>query len=220
MQTQVAEMLGVNLPVFSELHQKVAFKDSLEVVARHAPLLVWTDPQSLYWSAEERQMLAEEPEFASLLGTMPAGVHTRPEGGEGSQMVLMLWEYHTQRIQPSWPLPLDDQYAEIVLRGLVPMLPGLKMYLDKFPQPRHDGGYYTKTRENRPLIGPLPVSGAYLIGALSGFGLMAACAAGELIAAYISKGDLPDYAPVFRLERYSDAHYLKLFEQLDSSGQL
>ena len=30
-----------------------------------------------------------------------------------------------------------------------------------------DGGYYCKTQENRPLVGPLPVAGAYMIGALS-----------------------------------------------------
>jgi hypothetical protein len=34
--------------------------------------------------------------------------------------------------------------------------------------------------ENRPLVGPLPVDGAFVTGALSGFGLMSAHGAGEL----------------------------------------
>jgi glycine/D-amino acid oxidase-like deaminating enzyme len=64
-----------------------------------------------------------------------------------------------------------------------------------------------KTFENRPLIGPLPVEGAYVVGALSGFGVMAACAAGELLAAHIAGGTLPAYAPAFRLARYTDPAY-------------
>ncbi len=33
--------------------------------------------------------------------------------------------------------------------------------------------------ENRPLIGKLPIEGAYVVGALSGFGVMAACEQGN-----------------------------------------
>lgn len=57
-----------------------------------------------------------------------------------------------------------------------------------------DGGYYPMTRENWPLIGPLGVDGAYIAGALSGFGSMTACAAGAICAAWIVDRDLPDYA--------------------------
>jgi glycine/D-amino acid oxidase-like deaminating enzyme len=84
-----------------------------------------------------------------------------------------------------------------------------------------DGGYYCKTRENRPLIGPLPIEGAYVIGALSGFGIMGSQAAGELLAAHVTGGDLPDYASALLLERYEDPAYRSLLEHWDaSSGQL
>jgi glycine/D-amino acid oxidase-like deaminating enzyme len=96
----------------------------------------------------------------------------------------------------------------------------MKAYLDQIPKPLVDGGYYTKTRENRPLIGPLPVEGAYVIGALSGFGIMAACASGELLAAHLTGGDLPHYASAFRLERYEDPQYQKLLESWGETGQL
>ena len=88
-------------------------------------------------------------------------------------------------------------------------------------KPAVDGGYYCKTQENRPLIGPMPVDGAYLLGALSGFGVMACQAAGELLAAHVAGSPLPDYAPLFLLERYDDPLYQDFLAQIDaSSGQL
>lgn len=218
---EVGKLLGIDLPVYCELHLKAAFHDVLGVVPRQAPLLIWSDPQTLPWSEEERKFLAEAEETRWLLGEMPAGVHTRPEGGFDSDIVLGLWEYHTRKMDvPIFPPPLDEQYPEIVLRGLTTMLPGLKVYLSRLPRPILDGGYYTKTRENRPLIGPLPVEGAYIIGALSGYGLMASCAAGELLAAHISGNTLPAYAAAFSLERYSDPRYLRLLQHWGDSGQL
>ncbi len=202
-----AKMLGIDLPVHCELHLKVAFKDSLAAIPRHAPLLIWTDLQYLEWSPEERSLLESDPDTAWLLEQMPAGAHTRPEGGAGSDIALMLWEYHVNTVEPVFPPRLDDQYPEIALRGMAAMLPAIRAYFGRSPRPILDGGYYTKTIENRPLIGPLPVQGAYVIGALSGYGLMAACAAGELLAAHLTGSSLPAYASSFVLERYSDPGY-------------
>lgn len=216
----VGRLLDVELPVFSELHLKVAFKDVLGAVPRHAPLLIWTDPQFLPWSQEERELLKFEEDTRWLLNEMPSGAHTRPEGGADSDIALMLWEYHEQRVEPVFPPPLDEQYPEVALRGLVKMLPAMQAYIGRSPRPVLDGGYYTKTQENRPLVGPLPVQGAYVIGALSGFGLMASCAAGELLAAHLTGQNLPAYAPAFSLERYQDPQYVQLLEHWGASGQL
>lgn len=217
---QVGRMLGVDLPVFSELHLKAAINERRRIIPRHAPLLIWTDTQRLPWSAEEQQLLREDPDMAWLLDEFPAGAHTRPEGGDDSSVVLMLWEYCSKVMEPIFPLPLDPHYPEIVLRGLITMLPGLQVYLGHAGRPWLDGGYYIKTRENRPLIGPLPVEGAYIIGALSGFGLMAACAAGELLALHLTGGPLPAYAPAFSPERYQDPGYIASLENPQATGQL
>jgi glycine/D-amino acid oxidase-like deaminating enzyme len=83
-----------------------------------------------------------------------------------------------------------------------------------------DGGYYLKTAENRPLVGPMPVEGTYLIGALSGFGLMAAPACGELLAAHLTGAPLPSYAAALLLERYQDPEYQGLLKNWSSGGQL
>jgi glycine/D-amino acid oxidase-like deaminating enzyme len=100
------------------------------------------------------------------------------------------------------------------------MVPALKAYNGTTPRPYVDGGYYMRTRENRPLIGPVPVEGAYISCAFSGFGVMASCAGGELIARHITDAALPDYAPAFLLSRYQDAAYSALLERWGDGGQL
>jgi glycine/D-amino acid oxidase-like deaminating enzyme len=193
----VGRLLGVELPVRNELHLKLALRDSLGVVPRHAPLLIWNDPQTLAWTAEERQALAEDPETTCLLGELPPGAHLRPEGSGASPIALLLWEYRERYLEPAWPLPLDPLFTETVLRGAAAVLPALQRYLGRLSRPVLDGGYYTQTPANQPLIGPLPVEGAFVLGALSGFGVMAACAAAELLAAHLTGSPLPGYAGAF-----------------------
>jgi len=217
---QVGEMIGVSLPVFSELHAKVAFRDEARAFPRNAPLLIWIDAQKLPWSDDERAMFAESEESQSLLKEFPSGVHARPEGGAASPMLLVLWTYHTEKVEPVLPLRFDPHYPEIALRGLSTMLPALQTYFGRMPRLTVDGGYYTKTQENRPLIGRLPVEGAFVIAALSGYGIMASCAAGELLAAHVTGSQLPAYAPAFALERYEDPHYQELLKNWSASGQL
>jgi glycine/D-amino acid oxidase-like deaminating enzyme len=217
---EVGQMLGVDIPVYTELHLKAAIRDSLGVVDREAPLLIWNDPQHLSWTNEERELLAEDPETAWLTEAFPSGVHTRPEGIGESQTILMLWEYQEKVIDPVWPPQLDESYPEIALRGLAAMLPAMQGYFNKMPRPQLDGGYYTKTRENRPLVSPLPVQGSYVIGAVSGYGIMSACAVGELLAQHVTGTNLPDYAPDLALSRYENSAYLEQLESLDSSGEL
>jgi glycine/D-amino acid oxidase-like deaminating enzyme len=113
----VGAMLGVDLPVFTELHAKVVFRDALGIVPRDAPMLIWIDPQVLPWSEEERALLLESEETRRFLGELPSGVHARPEGGPDSNVLLMLWAYHTPPVEAAWPPRFDPHYFEIVLRG-------------------------------------------------------------------------------------------------------
>ena len=217
---EVGRLLGIDLPVHTELHLKAAIRDALGVVGREAPLLIWTDPQSLPWEDEEREALSEEDETRWLTESFPSGVHTRPEGGGESQTILMLWEYQTKVMEPVWPPKMDDQYPEVALRGLSAMLPRMKEYFGRMPRPQLDGGYYTKTRENRPLVGPAGIEGAYIIGAVSGYGIMSACGVGELLSRHITGGELPSYAAAFSPARYNDPEYVKQVENWKGYGQL
>ena len=215
-----AAMLDLKLPVVAEWHVKVAMADPLRVVPRDAPLLIWADSQSLSWTADERRELAESESTRRLLEPFPSGVHARPEGPDDSPILLILWTYHTEAREPVFPGPVDPMYPEVALRGLARMLPGLRAYLGRAPRPVVDGGYYLKTRENRPLIGPLPVQGAFVIGALSGYGLMASAAAGEILATHVTGEEPPAYTDAFRLERYEDPAYQALLEDWGTTGQL
>ncbi len=218
---QAGAMIGVDLPVFNELHAKIAFTDSRGVVPRDAPLMIWNDPIILPWTAEDRRLLSAGKETRWLLETFPGGVHFRPEGGKGSQTLLALWAYAVKTQEPVWPPAFPAEYAELVMRGLAIMVPALSVYIGKAAKPVVDGGYYCRTQENRPLIGPLPVRGAYITGALSGFGIMAAMAAGDLAALHVAGKVLPDYAPAFDLGRYADPDYRNLLAGQDAaSGQL
>ncbi|MCP4358502.1 MAG: FAD-binding oxidoreductase [Chloroflexi bacterium] len=217
---QVSQMMGIDLPIFNELHAKVAIKDELGVISRNAPMMIWEDPIHLFWTEEDRAELMTDPESHWLLEQFPSGVHFRPEGGSGSPILLSLWSYDLTRREIVWPPSFDPNYPEIVLRGLTRMVPGLEPLLGRV-RPYVDGGYYCKTQENRPLITPLPLDGAYLFGAVSGFGIMAAAAGGELIAAHITGASLPPYAPAFQLDRYQNPAYQKLLTNWDAaSGQL
>ncbi|MEO7520619.1 MAG: FAD-dependent oxidoreductase, partial [Gemmatimonas sp.] len=179
---EVAALAGASLPVFSELHLKVGFEDVLGAVHRNTGLVILDDEQRLEWTSEERDELAASDETRWMTETMPAGIHLRPEGYHNGSSVLMLWDYHsTHRYErATFPLPDDPFYPEVVMRGMVKLVPALSRYVDRMPRVHVDGGYYTKTNENRPLVGPLPVEGTFVTAAFSGFGLMAAPAAGEL----------------------------------------
>ncbi len=219
-QREVGDLMGVELPVFCERHTKLAFIDQEKVLSRGAPLVIWMDPIRLPWSLQERELLEESEDTHHLLEEFPPGVHTRPEGGSESTTILIQWTYDTDPVEPTFPMPQDPDFPEIVLRGLAEAIPGMAVYFGRAPKPFVDGGYYTKTWENRPLIGHLPVDGAFIIGALSGYGLQASSGAGELLAAHVTGDRLPHYASAFTLERYEDPLYQELLQNWGASGQI
>ena len=215
----ILNMLDLTLPVVVEKHIKISVPDRLGVIPRDAPLIIWTDPITLPWSDEEREALSQSDDTCRLLDEFPAGVHGRPVGA-GDQ-VLMYWTYDCESSdQPAFPLTWDPYLPEITFRGMAVMVPSLRTYFDAMPKPYVDGGYYTKTPENRPLVGPLDVPGAYVCSAFSGFGIMASMASGELLAKHVTGADLPGYAVAFDPKRYQDPAYRKSLETWDLSGQL
>jgi glycine/D-amino acid oxidase-like deaminating enzyme len=127
--------------------------------------------------------------------------------------VYLIWTYETDSRPYVWPPTFDPLYGDVVLRGCARMVPGLAAYFGTGATGTVDGGYYCKTRENRPLVGPLPVQGAYVVGALSGVGVMSSHAAGDLLARHVAEHPLPDYARWFLPSRYDDPSYRALVEQ-------
>ncbi len=217
---RVGRMVGVDLPVFSERHLKVAFEDHLSIIPRDAPLLICADPQIIAWTDDERAMLADDSEAHPLLDVLPAGAHCRPEGGTGSTWVIALWAYDAAPVEETFPLPSAPYFFDVTLRGLTRIIPDLEAYVHRPPRPTIDGGYYTKTRENRPLIGPTGPRGSFIMGAFSGYGIMAACGAADILAAHISGETLPAWAAAFHPARYADPAYRALLDSWNDTGQL
>ena len=114
------------------------------------------------------------PTPASVVARSYANNCIRVWGGERSNIVLLLWEVWHSMLKTHFQdqaspaeisgmeLPLSlldhDLYPDAVLRALSILVPGLQQYWKddagvKFPRPTVDGGYYTRTPENMPLIG-------------------------------------------------------------------
>ncbi len=216
----VSAMFGVEVPVFAELHVRTTFDGDPTTIPTTAPLVISMDAIPLYYSPAERAALEQAVAGQAQLQPFPPGVHMRPAGTADHPQGLGLWTFDMTPREPVFPPALDIEHGEITLRGLATVIPSLRGLLERGPQIKVDGGYYTKTAENRPLIGPTAIEGAYLMGAISGFGVMGACAFGELLAAHVTGTVLPEYAGAFLLSRYDDPAYKQLLGRWGSSGQL
>ena len=203
--SEIAAMLGVQIPVYNTFQQKVAFEDKQNAIPRNLPFSIDLDAQYIDWSDEDRSLLLEEPSHKWLTDKMPGSIHCRPDGGDKGSWIKLGWAYNDKQQEASRTLSLDEHFPDIVLRGAARLNPSLRNYYGQLPRAMyHYGGWYTMTNENWPLIGSLGPPGTFINSAMSGFGTMAACAAGDLCAATIAEAELPEYAPYFSLDRYDD----------------
>ena len=210
---QVGGMLGYDLPAFNIRQQKIAFRDERVAIPRQMPFSIDLDRQVIDWEAEDRAALQEDDHLAWLAGCMPGGVHCKPDKGERGDWIKLGWACSREPVGPSWQPDLEDWFPEVVLRGAARLNPGLRSYYGRFPRNMiHYGGHYTMTRENWPLIGPAGPEGSFVVGALSGFGTMAACAAGWIAAAAATGAELPEYARLLGLDRYRDSGFVEQLE--------
>lgn len=217
----VLRMFDLELPLFHELHAKLTLRDTRRVVDRAIPFLIWNDPVVLPWTDQEKTTLRAEPNGARLLLPFPGGIHVRPVDGTYGDEFYVIWTYDIEPRPFAWPPRFDPHYGEVAIRGLASMLPAMKAYFGHGDRGFVDGGFYCKTRENRPLIGPLPVEGAYVLGALSGYGIMGSHAGADLLAAHLTSSRLPEYAKWFLPSRYDDAGYRAEIERWGANvGQL
>ena len=222
---RIASMLGISLPIQNIYQQKIAFEDTRAAVARDMPFSIDLDSKRLGWSDEEAELLREDSDLHWLTEELPGGTHCRPEGGPKGKWVKLGWAYNKRTSEPQEDMAnepaIDPHFPEVVIRGAAAFLPALQPYVDSPPTRfSHYGGYYTMTEENWPLIGPMNDQGAFVVGALSGFGSMSACAAGKLCAAYINGNNLPNYAADLSLARQSNKALLDELRSSASKGLL
>jgi glycine/D-amino acid oxidase-like deaminating enzyme len=209
------------LPISNIFQQKIAFEDTRGAIGRRMPFAIDLDGQVLDWTEEERALLLDDPATKWLTEAMPGAVHCRPDGGEHGKWVKLGWAYNTRPSHLGSEPSIDPNFPEIVLRGASRLNPNLRAYHGRLPRRlSHYGGYYTMTKENWPLIGPMKTKGAYVAGALSGYGTMGACAAGALCAAWINGDALPDFARSLSLHRYEDEVLTKCLLEATNTGVL
>jgi glycine/D-amino acid oxidase-like deaminating enzyme len=111
---------------------------------------------------------------------------------------------------------LHAMYPELILRGISQLVPGLSRYIGKLTSSTCsvDAGFYSRTRENLPLVGPAPsgIRGSFVACAFSGYGIMAAHAAGELVAQHVVGDMLPAFHKELLPTRYNDPNYMAAME--------
>ena len=218
---EIAAMLGETLPVHNVFQQKLAFDDVEHAIPRTMPFSIDLDEHLIAWTDDERETLASEPSLAWLTQPIAGGIHCRPDGGDHGSWIKLGWAYNTQASSPFNPAPLDENFPDIVVRAASRLNPSLASYIGRLPRKRtHYGGYYTMTAENWPLIGPMATAGAFVIGALSGFGTMSACAAGSLCADWITGASLPVFGEPLALARYKNGALMHELAQQRSKGVL
>ncbi len=216
----IAQMLGTSLPVTNSLQQKIAFEDTAKVIPRQMPFSIDLDAQQIDWTEEERQLLAGT-EHSWLTKEMPGAIHCRPDGGDNGSWLKLGWAFNDANAKPTRLPELMDEFPEIVLRGAARLNPALKAYYGQLPRAMHHyGGFYTLTDENWPLIGAMDVPGSYVAGAMSGFGTMAACAAGDLCARVMLEDGVPAYAHALSPQRYRDQGLMNEVKALSQRGIL
>ena len=218
---QIAAMISTTLPVQNTLQQKIAFEDTANTIPRNMPFSIDLDAQHIDWTEEERQLLTESADHHWLTQQMPGSIHCRPEGGDNGTWLKLGWAFNNTATDASRTPVLMDTFPEIVLRGAARLNPSLKHYYSHMPTSMHHyGGYYTLTEENWPLIGQTNVEGMYVAGAMSGFGTMAACAAGELCALHLLEAELPHYAQALSPQRYQNPTLMAELTALSQKGIL
>lgn len=201
----IGAMLGEDLPVKCVYQQKIAFQDRQGAIPRNMPFTIDLDVQTLAWSDEDREILDSDPASRHLLSPMNGGIHCRPDGAVDGQWIKLGWAFNEAASDPHGEGPVDPQFPDTVLRGASHLNPKLAAYIGRLPRGAHHyGGYYTMTKENWPLIGKSKTPGAFIAGALSGYGSMAATCAGALCAAAVVGAPLPAYARHLGFERYTN----------------
>jgi glycine/D-amino acid oxidase-like deaminating enzyme len=120
-----------------------------------------------------------------------------------------VWTFHREYqnegsnrdLDPIFPPPIPKDYALHVLQGISHIFPGTNAYISTHTNSnistqsqllcKHQivAGYYTKTQDNQPMIGPIlrneagqNVQGLWVYGALSGHGIMISLGGAELLA--------------------------------------
>ena len=145
-----------------------------------------------------------------------------------------IWTYDNSQLSDTPVYPTRDAtlYDTIILRGLSRMIPSLSSYFDPtdplLSKTRMEikSGYYCKTPDNTPLLGPVSdIKGLYICGAVSGFGIMCSQAAGSMVASQVLASidpthakTIPKFESAFAVDRFGES--ADMHQSLRTANQL
>ncbi|QKX06745.1 FAD-binding oxidoreductase [Aquimarina sp. TRL1] len=216
----IAAMLGMSFPISNTMQHKFVIPDPYHCIPEDMPFTIYADAQHLSWTDEEKRFFSAEEQFKWLLQKFPGGLHIKPDGGG---RIKMGWAFQTRKEHPHWtPQYTFSHFPNVVLKGASRFIPALSEYENQLPTPLTQySGYYTRTEENWPLIGPTERTNVFVVGALAGFGTMTACGAGELCANHVlGETSLPVYSDYFHPSRYHNSSMIREMKLSMSDGQL
>lgn len=210
--TEIADRLNLSLPINNVFHQKVMLRDNGQVLPDDMPFMIFTDSPTCHWTHGERVYIESHTHSRFV----PGNFHIRRVN---PQWIHLGWAFNNQLTLELEEQPFDELFPGVVIKGLSSFIPALAPYIDTIPQPIVvSGGFYTRTPENLPVIQEL-YQGIYVIGALSGYGVMMGCGVGEIMSNMIADEKVPDYIQHFSASRYDDPAYVKQMESMPS-GEL
>lgn len=178
---QVAQMVGIELPVTPLLHQHLLTKPipGLEL-DRRTPVL--RDPENLCYLREE------------VGGLLVGGFEREPRVWQPEGVP---WEFSQQLLPGDW-----DLFAEI-LEGALRRVPALA----RAELAHLTNGPEAITPDGRPLLGPVPgVPGFWVAAGLSHTGFGAGGALGDILATWLVEGEPPDDVSEINVRRFGRFH--------------
>jgi glycine/D-amino acid oxidase-like deaminating enzyme len=203
---ELAQSWGGDLPLETVLRQKVVVRDLTRAIPRDAPFTITLDGRSIPWSAADRKRLGASAEGRRLLKQLPVGIHVKPDDSAGPDALKIGWAWDQRPVAASDDPRVPPDFPHMVQLAASTFIPALAPDL---PVVAHEGGFYARTPDGRPLIGAVDVD-RFVVAGFAGFGAMMACAAGELAAALITGTDVDAAtAAAFDPRRFDDATYLE-----------
>jgi glycine/D-amino acid oxidase-like deaminating enzyme len=209
---QIATILDLEFPLQNVFHQKVMLQDNGQVLPDGMPFMIFTDSPSCDWTEAELAYLRKHTQSEHI----PGNFHIRRVNPD---WIHLGWAFNNQPARNIEQAYFERLYPQAVIKGLSSFIPALESYTASIPQPTLvSGGFYTRTPENLPILQQVQ-SGVYIIGALSGFGVMMGCGVGEIMSRMMAGQDVPNYVQHFSASRYNDPAYVKQIESMPS-GEL
>lgn len=194
-------ILGQDIPLDNVFHQKIMLCDEGEVIPSNMPFMIFRDAPTADFSSSEHDYLKQHTGTDDI----PGNFHIRRVN---PRWIHVGWAFNRQSSSTLEGAHFEELFPKVVLKGISSFIPTLAPYAEHIPQPiQISGGFYTRTPENLPIIQETTHKGLYVIGALSGFGVMMGCGAGEIMSRLITEKDIPDYTNQFSVSRYDAPDY-------------